>query len=62
MSTEATSRTGRTGPAPGALLLCRAAPDSVAPAARLLRERMLLTRAGGGLERPRSGWRAVAAR
>ncbi|MFK4098553.1 hypothetical protein ACI2L1_00410 [Streptomyces sp. NPDC019531] len=48
MSTDATSRTGRTGPAPGALLLCRADPDSVAPAARLLRERMLLTRAGEG--------------
>jgi hypothetical protein len=46
MSTEATSRTGRSGPAPGALLLCRAEPDSVAPAAGLLRERMLLTRAG----------------
>ncbi|MEU5316985.1 hypothetical protein AB0G67_09700 [Streptomyces sp. NPDC021056] len=36
----------RTGPAPGALLLCRAEPESVAPAARLLRERMLLTSAG----------------
>ncbi|MET8077100.1 hypothetical protein [Streptomyces sp. NPDC005303] len=49
MSTEATSsRTGRTGPAPGAVLLCRAEPDSVAPAARLLRERMLLTHAGEG--------------
>ncbi|MET7737990.1 hypothetical protein ABZT02_42880 [Streptomyces sp. NPDC005402] len=48
MSTEATSRTGRTGPAPGALLLCRAEPDSVASAAQLLRERMLLTRAGEG--------------
>jgi hypothetical protein len=48
MSTEATSRTGRTGPAPGALLLCRAEPDSVGPAAQLLRERMLLTRAGRG--------------
>ncbi|MFG2459355.1 hypothetical protein ACGFWE_20155 [Streptomyces sp. NPDC048523] len=48
MSTEATSRAGRTGPAPGALLLCRAEPDSVAPVARLLRERMLLTRAGQG--------------
>ncbi|MES5816992.1 hypothetical protein [Streptomyces sp. RG80] len=36
----------RTGPAPGALLLCRAEPDSVAPAAQLLRERMLLTSAG----------------
>ncbi|MEU9172541.1 hypothetical protein AB0D34_32960 [Streptomyces sp. NPDC048420] len=48
MPMEATSRTGRTGPAPGALLLCRAEPDSVAPAAQLLRERMLLTRAGKG--------------
>lgn len=49
MSTEATSsRTGRIGPGPGALLLCRAEPESVAPAARLLRERMLLTRAGEG--------------
>ncbi|KOU67647.1 membrane protein, partial [Streptomyces sp. MMG1533] len=45
MSTEA-SRTGPAGRAPGALLLCRAEPDSVAPAAGLLRERMLLTRAG----------------
>ena len=32
--------------APGALLLCRADPDSVAPAAHLLRARMLLTGAG----------------
>jgi hypothetical protein len=48
MSTAATSRTGHTGPAPGALLLCRAAPDSVAAVAPLLRERMLLTRAGEG--------------
>ncbi|MGW0628272.1 hypothetical protein [Streptomyces sp. NPDC002758] len=32
--------------ASGALLLCRAEPESVAPAARLLHERMLLTRAG----------------
>lgn len=32
--------------ATGALLLCRAGPESVGPAARLLRERMLLTRAG----------------
>ncbi|MFF5495432.1 hypothetical protein [Streptomyces aquilus] len=32
--------------ASGALLLCRAEPEAVAPAARLLRERMLLTRAG----------------
>ncbi|MER7835708.1 hypothetical protein ABTY98_07260 [Streptomyces sp. NPDC096040] len=33
-------------PAPGALLLCRADPGSVAPLAPLLRERMLLTGAG----------------
>ncbi|MGW1725475.1 hypothetical protein ACWCQK_21380 [Streptomyces sp. NPDC002306] len=32
--------------APGALLLCRAGPDSVAPDAYLLRERMLLAGAG----------------
>ncbi|KUN27396.1 hypothetical protein AQJ23_11720 [Streptomyces antibioticus] len=32
--------------ASGALLLCRAEPEAVAPAAQLLRERMLLTRAG----------------
>ncbi|WP_432155877.1 hypothetical protein [Streptomyces sp. bgisy153] len=32
--------------APGALLLCRAGPHSVAPAAHLLREPMLLARAG----------------
>ncbi|MEV0173280.1 hypothetical protein AB0I00_19465 [Streptomyces sp. NPDC050803] len=36
----------RTAPAPGALLLCRAEPDSVAPVAQLLRERMLLVPAG----------------
>ncbi|KMS68562.1 membrane protein [Streptomyces viridochromogenes] len=43
------SRTARRGrPAPGALLLCRAEPESVAPAARLLREDMLLASAGGG--------------
>lgn len=48
------SPTERTGPhhrpddpAAGALLLCRAAPEAVAPAAHLLREPMLLTRAGG---------------
>ncbi|MFJ3666355.1 hypothetical protein ACIPSE_07860 [Streptomyces sp. NPDC090106] len=35
-------------PAPGALLLCRAEPEAVAPAAQLLRERMLLTPAGAG--------------
>ncbi|WP_405588905.1 hypothetical protein [Streptomyces sp. NBC_01092] len=34
-------------PAPGALLLCRAEPESVAPVARLLREDMLLAPAGG---------------
>ncbi|MER5752541.1 hypothetical protein [Streptomyces sp. NPDC002088] len=33
--------------APGALLLCRADPASVAPAAPLLRDRMLLAGAGG---------------
>ncbi len=43
MPTEA----ARTGPASGALLLCRAAPASVAPVAHLLREPMQLTRAGG---------------
>ncbi|WP_369233409.1 hypothetical protein AB5J56_16060 [Streptomyces sp. R21] len=32
--------------APGALLLCRAQPESVGPAAQLLRERMVLARAG----------------
>ncbi|QCD60800.1 hypothetical protein [Streptomyces hawaiiensis] len=41
------TETARTGPAPGALLLCRAAPASVAPVAHLLREPMQLTRAGG---------------
>ncbi|MFD5739320.1 hypothetical protein ACFXJM_32125 [Streptomyces massasporeus] len=44
MPTEA----ARTGPASGALLLCRAAPASVAPVAHLLREPMRLTRAGDG--------------
>ncbi len=33
-------------PAPGALLLCRAAPEAVAPTAQLLREHMLLVPAG----------------
>ncbi|MCX5061354.1 hypothetical protein OOK12_30815 [Streptomyces sp. NBC_00452] len=50
MSTEV-PRSGPAGPAdtgPGALLLCRAEPGSVAPAAHLLRERMLLTGAGSG--------------
>ncbi|MFJ7074805.1 hypothetical protein [Streptomyces sp. NPDC098781] len=46
MSTEQ-SRTARAArPAPGALLLCRAGPESVAPVARLLREDMLLASAG----------------
>ncbi|MFH0520861.1 hypothetical protein ACHBTE_27250 [Streptomyces sp. M41] len=46
MSTEQ-SRTARPArPAPGALLLCRAAPESVASAAQLLREHMLLVPAG----------------
>ncbi|GAA2908943.1 hypothetical protein GCM10011428_23940 [Streptomyces violaceus] len=42
MPTEA----ARTGPASGALLLCRAVPGAVAPVARLLREPIQLTRAG----------------
>lgn len=49
MSTERSQRPGGprpAAPAPGALLLCRAAPDSVAPVAQLLRERMLLAPAG----------------
>ncbi|MFJ9537987.1 hypothetical protein ACIRPX_12085 [Streptomyces sp. NPDC101225] len=41
-----TGPAGPAGPAPGALLLCRAVPESVAPAARLLSEPMLLTGAG----------------
>ncbi|OIJ67099.1 hypothetical protein [Streptomyces mangrovisoli] len=41
MSTEP-----RKGGAPGALLLCRADPDSVAAAAQLLREPLMLTGAG----------------
>ncbi|GAA4071174.1 hypothetical protein [Streptomyces shaanxiensis] len=41
------SRTARQArPAPGALLLCRAEPESVASAAQLLREHMLLAAAG----------------
>ncbi|GHG96966.1 hypothetical protein [Streptomyces lanatus] len=49
MSTDQprTARQARS-PAPGALLLCRAAPEGVAPAARLLREDMLLAPAGEG--------------
>ncbi|WP_405863326.1 hypothetical protein OG407_34160 [Streptomyces sp. NBC_01515] len=46
MSTEKPQARHRTGATPGALLLCRADPDSVAQAAHPLRERMLLTRAG----------------
>ncbi|WP_405869421.1 hypothetical protein [Streptomyces sp. NBC_00005] len=45
MSTEV-PRPGPAGLAAGALLLCRAEPESVAPAAHLLRERLLLTGAG----------------
>jgi hypothetical protein len=40
------SRDGHSGQALGALLLCRARPRSVGPAARLLRERMLIAGAG----------------
>lgn len=47
MSTDR-SRFGAPAPAPGALLLCRADPDSVAPAAQLLREPVLLAPAGEG--------------
>lgn len=46
MSTDGFRAGSRVAPAPGALLLCRAVPDAVAPAAGLLRERMLLTGAG----------------
>ncbi|MGW3286443.1 hypothetical protein ACWDR3_17575 [Streptomyces sp. NPDC001002] len=46
MSTEASRNVPGSAPAPGALLLCRAEPESVAPVAGLLRERMLLTGAG----------------
>jgi len=46
MSTEKPQARHRTGATPGALLLCRADPESVAQAAHPLRERMLLTRAG----------------
>ncbi|MCP3767006.1 hypothetical protein [Streptomyces sp. MAR25Y5] len=46
MSTESSRGADRARPASGALLLCRAEPGSVVPAARLLHERMLLARAG----------------
>ncbi|MDH6219947.1 hypothetical protein [Streptomyces pseudovenezuelae] len=46
MPTEASRNAPGSAPAPGALLLCRAEPESVAPVALLLRERMLLTGAG----------------
>ncbi|RZB14904.1 hypothetical protein StrepF001_34920 [Streptomyces sp. F001] len=47
MSTEEFRADARADPvAPGALLLCRAPAHAVAPAARLLRARMVLTRAG----------------
>ncbi|MFF8098310.1 hypothetical protein ACF1AE_06395 [Streptomyces sp. NPDC014986] len=47
MSTEKSMPGRRGGPAaPGALLLCRAGAGSVAPAARLLREPMLVVGAG----------------
>lgn len=46
MSMEPSQVTGRARPASGALLLCRAEPGSVVPAARLLHERMPLARAG----------------
>ncbi|WP_409469744.1 hypothetical protein [Streptomyces sp. HC307] len=47
MSTEEFWADARADPvAPGALLLCRAHAQAVAPAARLLRTRMVLTRAG----------------
>nr|WSY51852.1 hypothetical protein OG999_18095 [Streptomyces sp. NBC_00886] len=46
MSTDKSQAGRRAGATPGALLLCRAKPESVAQAAHLLRERMLLTGAG----------------
>ncbi|MGW1955352.1 hypothetical protein ACWCPI_21830 [Streptomyces sp. NPDC001920] len=47
MSTQEPRTARRARPAPGALLLCRAEPESVAAAAHLLREHMLLASAGG---------------
>ncbi|MGN9760552.1 hypothetical protein [Streptomyces sp. SD31] len=46
MPTEESRAARQARPAPGALLLCRAEPESVAPAAQLLREHMLLASAG----------------
>ncbi|MFJ3899457.1 hypothetical protein [Streptomyces sp. NPDC090083] len=46
MSTEKSQARPQAGAGPGALLLCRADPESVAQAAHPLRERALLTRAG----------------
>jgi hypothetical protein len=46
MPTEQSRTARQARPAPGALLLCHAVPESVAPAAQLLREHMLLTPAG----------------
>ncbi|MFC5212363.1 hypothetical protein [Streptomyces coerulescens] len=46
MSTEQSRSASRARPTPGALLICRAGPESVAPVARLLREDMLLAPAG----------------
>ncbi|MEV5429893.1 hypothetical protein [Streptomyces sp. NPDC052701] len=46
MPTDEPTSGRRAGSAPGALLLCRTGPGSVAPVAPLLRERMLLARAG----------------
>ncbi|MGW7659884.1 hypothetical protein [Streptomyces sp. NPDC054756] len=48
MSTEQSRSAREAQPAPGALLLCRAEPDAVAPVARLLREDMLIAPAGEG--------------
>ncbi|MFG2551839.1 hypothetical protein ACGFWF_18105 [Streptomyces sp. NPDC048581] len=47
MSTEESRSARQARPAPGALLLCRAEPETVASAAQLLREHMLLASAGG---------------
>ncbi|MDC0768107.1 hypothetical protein [Streptomyces sp. HD] len=47
MPTEESRTARRDRPTPGALLLCRAEPESVAAAAQLLREHMLLVPAGG---------------